>query len=230
MTDLTRFNSYHGAPAGAPVDPGWRRTVEPQGPIESPVSDAEFASFLEDPCPPGDNTTEQILRRTWLQAATQQVVDYLDREILQRDVIVRFDAYPRAHSSRGQLVRIHGGHEFFMTLPRMPIATFDRVETVDDEGVTAEIAAEDYDLDDVSEPARLHLHDPPARGELDYFAGIRVYYTAGYEADKVPEALRLGVLMLAGYLYEHRGMQGDGALRKSGAASILAPWRIRIGL
>lgn len=224
------FFGFHGAPAGAAVAPGWRRVVEPQSAIEVPVTLAEFAAFIEDPCPPDENTTEATLRTTWLRAATQQVVEYLDRELLPREIVTRFDAYPQAHSSRGQLERIHGGDEFFAVLPRVPVKEFDKVEIVDDEGNASTVDPSEYVLDTVSEPARIHMPHPPRRPELQYFAGIRIYYTAGYESDAIPEPCRLAVMMLAGYLYEHRGAEGDRPMRKSGAASVASQYRIRIGL
>lgn len=222
---------YFGRSAGTAIAPGWRRTVVPQSEVEAPVTVAELSAFLEDPCPPSQGDSDFALREQFLVMATQQAIDYCDREMLQREIVVRFDAYPRAHSSRGRLAPIDAGFEFFAELPRVPMASFDRVELIDEDGATEEIPAEDYDLDELSEPARLRLSEPPLRGELAYFAGLRVYYTAGYEdTDSVPQALKLGVLMHAAYLWDRRGMGAAGSLSASGALSLYEPWRIRTGL
>ncbi len=82
----------------------------------------------------------------------------------------------------------------------------------------------------VSEPARLHIENPPIRGDMAYFAGIRVYYTAGYEADSIPESIKMGIMMHAGYLHEHRGENVEGAMRKSGAQAMYRQHRIWTGL
>lgn len=225
------FYDTFGRNAGSAVDPGWKRTVDPQSAVKSPVSVEAFSEFLQDPCPPSDQTTQEYkLREQMLVMATQQAVDVMDRELLKRTIITRFDQYPRTHSTRGHLSLITGGFEFFAVLPRVPISSFDRVEWVDQDGTTETIAAEDYDLDDVSEPHRLHIHEPTIRDGLAYFAGLRVHYDAGYAADAVPEAILLGIKMHAAYLYERRGMNASGALKASGAMSMYEPWRIRTGL
>lgn len=220
-----------GASAGDPVAPGWQRTVEPQGGVVAPVTLEEFLEFIEEPCPPGSGSQREALYQTYLGMATEAAIQYMDRELEQRDIIVRFDQYPRAHSARGRLGRFDGHFEFYATLPRVPVAEFDRVEVLDEDGNTETLAADEYETDLVSEPARLHIDEPPIRADMPYFAGIRVYYTAGYaDADAVPDAIKLGIQMHAGFLYENRGMSVESAMTKSGARSLYQQYRIWTGL
>lgn len=216
--------------AGDPVAPGWRRVVEPQSAVAAAVTVDELAAFIEDPCPPDDGSTRHTQLEQYTVWATDAAIRYMDRELKQREIVVRFDAYPRAHSTRGRLGRFTGGFEFFATLPRVPIQSIDKVEEFDNDGVAEEIGSDDYDADIVSEPGRIHIDDPPVRGDLAYFAGIRVTCTAGYADADIPDALKLGVLTHAAWLYERRGMDASGSITKSGAAGFYEPYRIRTGL
>jgi uncharacterized phiE125 gp8 family phage protein len=155
----------------------------------------------------------------------------MDRELEQREIIVRFDQYPRAHSTRGRLARFDGHFEFWASLPRVPVASLEKVEVLDEDGNAETLNSDEYETDLVSEPARLHIDEPPIRADMPYFAGIRVYYTAGYaDTDDIPDAIKLGIQMHAAYLYENRGMSVDNAMTKSGARSLYQQYRIWTGL
>lgn len=224
------LGDFFGAAAGDAVAPNWKRTVLPQGPVVPAVSLGEFAAFIEDPCPPEGSSAEAKLYTMYLTSATQQAIDYMDRELEQREIVVRFDQYPRSHSARGRLGRFVGNFEFYASLPRAPIASLEKIETVDEEGVAEELSADSYDVDLESLPPRFRLHEPPIRNGVAYFAGLQVYYTAGYENDSIPEAIKLGILQHAGLLYEQRGQNVSNALTASGAAALYEPYRIRTGL
>jgi hypothetical protein len=62
---------------------------------------------------------------------------------------------------------------------------------------------------------------------------IVITYRAGFGelSTDVPEAIRSGIVIIAAYIYAHRGAcEASEALKMSGAAILLQPWRVRAGV
>jgi hypothetical protein len=58
---------------------------------------------------------------------------------------------------------------------------------------------------------------------------LEIAYTAGMET--IPAAIKYGIMQVATYLYDHRGdCDADDAIRKSGAANLLKPYRVEVAL
>ncbi|UUP18915.1 head-tail connector protein [Nitratireductor thuwali] len=76
------------------------------------------------------------------------------------------------------------------------------------DGGASLIAAETYQADTISDPARLHLEDRPPPGTA--LNGIEIDFTAGYgeAGTDVPDLLKRALLMLVAHWYEFRGIYG----------------------
>ena len=93
-------------------------------------------------------------------------------------------------------------------LPRPPLQSVTSITYTDHENNVETVDAADYIVDTDSEPARI----VPAYGEtwpsatLAPVNGVRVRYMAGYGdgPQDVPEAIRQGILILAGHFFEVR--------------------------
>lgn len=102
-----------------------------------------------------------------------------------------------------------------------PVTAISAVELVDPSGTAVPVAPGDHAIDiDGSGAGWVRIVHPPPR------ARIRIGYTAGMATawSVLPEAIRLGVLRLAGYIFGHR----DGADDPGPPASVVAllkPWR-----
>lgn len=117
-----------------------------------------------------------------------------------------------------------------LELPRPPLQSVTHVKSYDDSDNATTFATSNYFVDTVSEPGRVVLRNGSAAPSITRAAnGLEVQFVAGYGDDPhdVPEQLRQGILMLATYLYEHRGeCPVEEATGKSGAAGQWGQYRI----
>ncbi len=230
MSHLT--DGLHHPESKAAPDPRklFRRTVWPQSAIQSPVTVDEFAEFLEDPCPPDPSSVRYELIETLLRTGAQRVVEYTDREMLEREIVTTFDAaYGVDSVPAGSLSQLVGRRPVWLNLPRVASDAITSVETIDDDGNATALAADDYEADTISEPHRLRLLYFEGYSER-VFNALRVTYTAGNAAGSVPSQLRMAVLHFAAYLYDRRGMDVTKAFTQSGALDLASPFRVSTGL
>ncbi len=231
MSLLHDHPAAHGRTAPSPGK-RLRRTVTAATGVALPVTVAEFAEFLGDPCPPSDGSIQKSQWETYLRTAAAKIIEYTDREMLERDITVTFDA--AGQGSVGgypvSLVRLFEKTPVWLDLPRVPATTDLTVELTDRDGSTTTVDAADFTADTRSEPHRLSLDDMPARNELALFNGIKVSYTAGYASGAVPGAMITATLQLAALYYERRGMVGREPMAESGARDIVRSLRVATGL
>jgi uncharacterized phiE125 gp8 family phage protein len=136
-----------------------------------------------------DCADEDGLIGTYITAATEAASDRLQRALVPSRYRLTLDAFPV------------GAIE--LLLP--PVTSVQSVTYIDDDGATQTMAAQDYYLDAVSEPARLL----PAVGTswpeaLDRVNAVQVEYTAGYPASAIPSPIKSWILLAVGDLYEQR--------------------------
>lgn len=171
----------------------------PQTYLESPVTTAELADFLSlEFCSDTETLTGYLL------AATQACIDYTNIELLEREWVLKMDRNPERQAGFMGAGIMHAYAAWWIQLPIYPVLSIDSIK-VAGESVTARST----DLD-----------SRPARVEVDESGEIEITYTAGHEnvQDINPQIL-LGIKMLAGYLYDHRGACDiTDALKASGAA------------
>ena len=130
----------------------------------------------------------------------------MNNELLQRAWSLKFDRYPSQGESFGGLSPVNANLKSWVDIPLYPVTTIDSV-TVD-----SEVETTTSDL--YSKPPRVFF--------TSYGINIDINYTAGYpNAADIPENVIMGLMMMAGYLYEHRGACEIGnAAKESGAGAL----------
>lgn len=117
-----------------------------------------------------------------------------------------------------------------LELPRPPLQSVTHVKSYDDSDNATTFATINYFVDTASKPGRVVLRNGSAAPSITRAAnGLEVQFVAGYGDDPhdVPEQLRQGILMLATYLYQHRGeCPVEEAIGKSGAAARWGQYRM----
>lgn len=115
---------------------------------------------------------------------------------------------PQWGNSPGPLtsLRPDGKTGFEIYLAHDPVQTVDSITYTDADGATQTLAANQYKVDIVSEPARIvpayGTTWPATRNEIN---AVSVSYTAGYgAAATVPEGIKSWIKMRVGAMYENR--------------------------
>lgn len=110
-----------------------------------------------------------------------------------------------------------------------PLISVAEVRYTDAAGVEQVVASSEYAVDVYSEPGRLEMLAGWPGGSLAALNGLQIEFTAGYEAAKLPMALRQATLLLVAHWYEHRELaMTTGAVPKElpfAVAALIAPWR-----
>src|SRR5690625_4787334 len=126
---------------------------------------------------------------------SDSVAKYTKLELCKRSCGYRADSYPERQSGFTAIGSIPALGAWWVDLPASPV--------IDVTSVTAH----DYSFDD----GRVFISGPEAP--------LVIEYVAGYE--EAPAALKQAVLMLASFLYEHRGAcDVDEAGKRSGAFAL----------
>ena len=176
-----------------------------QSDIVSPVGSAELATFM------GVDASDPLLP-AMLEAATDAVVRYINQDLVPRQWV---GIVPAPTASRLQLSPYIDPTNTF-ELPYTALLSVDSVTGNGGESLT-------YSVQSERRPAKITVEG------WDYMSEISVAYTAGMPS--VPSAIRTAIQMLAAFLYDHRGGCDAGeALSKSGAVTLLRPYRVEVSL
>jgi len=156
----------------------------------APVSSADMKSHLRVTHADDDTLIEAY------QMASQETIQRLTRRALMTQTItLKLDTFPSGA----------------IELPRPPALTVTSIQYVDTDGATQTWDSANYDVDILSEPARI----TPAynSGTLQTYPDTRtdtpnsvtIVFTAGHAAiADIPEGLRLAHKLLVGHYYENR--------------------------
>jgi hypothetical protein len=165
----------------------------------SPVSTIDLAQWLDIDDDPN--------LEDWLSVATDEVIRFTNRDLLPRQwrLVINRKLDPLQVAYNRYPDRSFGKVE-------LPYTALISVQSVKVDGEDAE-----HEVDALSEPAKI---DVQTFGEQ-----LEVIYTAG--ANVIPASIKTAIKLSAQYLYEHAGAcEVTDALHKSGAASMLRPYRI----
>ncbi len=196
---------------------GLIRTVEPVlEPIERDVAKLHLRL---------DTDEQDALVDALIAAARSHAELYLGRALITQTWRLSLDTLPVVNPVRvaREVIRL--------PYPRLQSVT--SVTYVDDTGATQTMDPADYQVDADSEPARLRpaygLTWPSVRGTT--LGAVRVTYVAGYgtEPASVPAAIRHGMLLLIGNLYENAEATIIGSAVNElpfGVAALWGPYRI----
>lgn len=162
------------------------RTIAPQA---EPVTLAEAKANLRI-----DHDGEDELIAALIRAAREEVENTTSAAMIDQTWRLAVDGLPRS----GVLL-----------LGRGPVKEVLAVTVYGADGEASLVAPEDWQLDALSAPARLHFHERPS--DLRAMNGIEVDFTAGHgeAGTDVPDLLKRAVLTLVAHWFEFRA--GFGA-------------------
>ena len=171
----------------------------------SPVSAAELAAFI------GVSATDPLLAG-FLVAATDAAIRYINQDLQIREWV---GIVPVPLQTRLQLSPYIDPPTTFELL-YTALVSVESVTGNDNEALSYELQAE-------RRPAKITVLG------WDFLSELRIEYTAGMAS--VPSSIKTAIMMAAAFMYDHRGAcEADDALRKSGAATLLRPYRVEVSL
>lgn len=183
-------------------------------PVVSVVDTEKLASWLGDV-----PDTDPVLAVVGT-LATSYVINYLQFELLERARTLVYQNWPYIGTST---YGISPPDAHFLKTIELPYAKVGDVENVEVNGEEAD----DYEVLQTL-PLSICFPGIPSRRSDCQDPALVVDYTAGWEElDDVPEEIRLAALMVAAFIYEHRGCDAMDAINKSGAGDILFPYKAK---
>jgi len=187
-------------------------TVKALSQADSPVSSSDLAAWLRT-----DDTSDPMLSVCW-SAATNAVIEFLKLDLLSRDRLLTLAEWPTKGTKTHGLGRSTIEYCDTVELPYTNLLNVDGIEVFG--AITT-----DYEIMQ-GNPAKIRFtHTSIAYNDQD--PAIVIQYQAGYGADSelVPEAIKIAITMLAGYVFMHRGScDMTQAMEKSGAKMMLIPY------
>jgi hypothetical protein len=181
--------------------------------VTSPVTPQELADWLSL------EGTDTILE-TLLKSATSQVIDYIGLELIDRKRRLIFETLP---------------YEGTVTTPNLSGNDACEVRPIPllYSGTKVSLLSVLYFGDEIVSKCKVKEGKPSGLiiPRLNLFHdknALDITYTAGFgEAEDVPVQIKESILTLAAFEYENRGgCASENALVQSGAAKILARWRV----
>jgi len=202
-------------------------------PLAEPVSATDVKDQLELDANDASKNTQIEL---YITAAREMVEEYTGLALITQTWKLTLDHWPNDRQPWWDGVRqgsidelLQSGRASQILLPRYPLQA---VNTINSDGVSVTVASV-FIVDTQQKPGRLIVK----RGAtwptvLDNANGIDIEYTAGYgsSASDVPAALRLAIIQMAAYMFEHRGdCDTASAMKMSGAQSLVNTYKV-VGL
>lgn len=179
-----------------------------------PLPTATVASFLRI-----DESADELDVLTLLiLSAAETIETYTQRALSLRTIVADFSAN----------LGVQRYEHLELTFPFSPCVSVTEANSVDTYGNATLIASDTYRvLSDARQPDKLRIWQPIGMSDF------RIEYQAGYATPTaIPAALRMGLLQLSAWLYEHRGdvsakdMSPVEQLQASGALSSVHPYRV----
>jgi uncharacterized phiE125 gp8 family phage protein len=182
-----------------------------------------------------DQTSDELLLKGYLRSARVMAEQYLSRALITQTLLwamqPRDPVWPGMHHLR-----------WILELPRSPVQSIDLVTVSDVFGNETEITAASlpvvppaallgYKADLAFSPARLRIGpSTPLLGghtlRQTNLESVQVQFVAGYgdNFESVPQPIIDAIMLLAAFLYEHRG--DDGGEMPRAAEWLLNPYRL----
>lgn len=198
-------------------------------PASEPVTAADVKNQLELDV---SDTSKDTQIELYIESSRQMVEEYTGLALITQTWTLTLDHWPNDREQwwdgvkQGSLKELWAsGRASMVLLPRYPLQTVDSI-TADGTAVTI---ADTFITDTSQRPGRLVIKRGAAWPTvIDNAAGIVIEYTSGYGANAtdVPAALRLAIIQMAAYMFEHRGdCDTDDAMMKSGAKSLMNTYK-----
>lgn len=162
----------------------WKVTTEP---VVEPLTVEEVKQFGRI-----DGVSEDTLITGFIRSARVACENYLRRALITQTIKVRYDWWP------GERVE----------LPRPPLISVTKVETLTEEDVSSTYSSDNYYVISEVIPGELVLKFgvTPPENTNRYRGGFRIEYIAGYgtDAGDVPQAIKDGLKLWVMDIYENR--------------------------
>jgi uncharacterized phiE125 gp8 family phage protein len=132
----------------------------------------------------------------------------------------------------GSEVEVFGQGGRYLQLDWGPCQSISQVDTIDIDNTETVYASSNYYLDnyddDINPRVVINDNTTIVNTSLRSHDAVKVTFIAGYgsNASDVPAALRRAIILMASYLYEHRGSCDGQCAEKSGANSYLEQYKI----
>jgi uncharacterized phiE125 gp8 family phage protein len=167
--------------------------------VQSPVTTDDLGAWLRLD---SDELTSPILPYL-LESATQTAMNYTNRSFLTQTVKVRWDGFPGYGTTTQGLDPIRRKDYYWITLPYTPLISVTAARIIDDENNIEVIPSADYQVD--VEGGRINFQNfLPAYSKKEI---LEIEYLAGYGSENcdIPAAIKIGIMKIAAWSYEHRG-------------------------
>ena len=188
-----------------------------------PLTYAEIRDYLRL-----DEGVDETLLITLLKMATQYVEKFTGRALINRTITLFIDGIDEVDVALYEGTRVGPDlsiRKRYIELPTTPVSSVSSISSFGDDDTESPYASTKYYVDTVREPARVYLRDGEAwPTSLRVANGLKIVYVAGYGANRsdIPEAIRLGILNIIAFNYEHRG-DFEGVLRHPAMVQSLLP-------
>lgn len=191
-------------------------------PLVPPVYPSELADWVR-----GDESDP--LYKGLLISATSVVIAALRRDLINRTWNLTYQTWPTGGTL--SIPSISPDSSYYLNEIELPYTNLIVVDAVISYGELK--TTDDYSIIDLL-PAKLCFCNSALSGYYSNCddAALEVQYVAGYgeSQESVPEEIRQAILMVAGYMYLHRGCSAKDALSMSGADEVLTPFKICAGI
>jgi len=199
-------------------------------PLAEPVSVFDVKNQLEIDTA---DTDKDFQIELYITASREMVEEYTGLALITQTWKLTLDHWPNDRQQWWSGTRqgsindlLQSGRASQVLLPRYPLQSVDAISS---DGVAVTVASV-FIVDTQQKPGRLIVK----RGAtwpsvLDNANGVDIEYTAGYgiSALDVPAALRLAIIQMASYMFEHRGdCDTASAMKKSGAQSMVNAYKV----
>ena len=195
-------------------------------PAAEPVSLAEAKAHLRI-----DSADDDSLITALISAARQAAESHTRRALITQTWRLTLDRFPAAPQPWWGGVREGADMPAagsVIELPRPPLVSVTSVTTYDDADNATVASAASYFVDTDGVLGRVALRSGKTWPvTLRVAGGVEVLFVAGYgAASAVPQAIRQGMLMQIGHLYENREAEAAQASPPAGVAALWRPYRV----
>ena len=157
-----------------------------------------------------EGVDEQILV-TLLKMSVNFVENYTGRSLINRTITLFIDGIDEVDIALWEGMKVGPDlslRKRYIELPQTPVQSVSSISSFNDEDTETTFASTKYYVDNQREPARIYLRDGEAWPTgLRVANGLKIVYVAGYGANRtdVPEAIKVALLQIIAFNYEHRG-------------------------
>lgn len=182
-------------------------------PVNAVVSTADMKTYLRV-----DTSDDDALIDDFIDAATQQARNYLNRSLITETLELTMDGFTENNDSDERLARLGAGvhnvsypyiigHNNSVDLPFAPIQSVTSVKTFDRDNTESTFSAANYELDE--QGGRLYLNEGETWPDnLRAREAVKIRYVSGYgdDATDIPSPIVQSIKMMVAQMYECRGV------------------------